>query len=137
MTIVMPARYGKVVMRATNCSLASLREDEHEAELHDLPLNDYKPGRMSKPEEVNWNDMDKVCSTCCCLVFGFGLGVSGEGETSSKICCGTRREARRFNKNQSYRPLLMVSTRCSDCWDGKDEERGQGTQCKLPLHDEQ
>ena len=40
--------------------IGSLREDEHEAALHELALTDYKLGRMSKPEAVNWNDMDKV-----------------------------------------------------------------------------
>ena len=40
--------------------IGSLRVDEHEAALHELALNDYKSGRMSKPQEVNWNDMAKV-----------------------------------------------------------------------------
>ena len=90
--------------------IGSLREGEHEAALHELALNDYKLGRMSKPEEVSWNDMDKVCVSCCCPVSGLKLSVSPEGETSSKIFCGTRREARRFSENQGYGPFLMVST---------------------------
>ena len=81
MTIVMPARYGKVVTRTIAHWLSA--RDEHEAALHELVLNDYKLGRMSKPEAVNRNDMDKVCSSRLRLVFGLGLGVSVEGETSS------------------------------------------------------
>ena len=50
--------------------IGSLREDEHEAALHELALTDYKLGRMSKPEAVNWHDMDKVCVICCCPVSG-------------------------------------------------------------------
>jgi hypothetical protein len=41
--------------------VGSLREDAHEEALHEIALNDYKLGRMSKPEPVNWRDLDKVC----------------------------------------------------------------------------